>query len=57
MDQKNLDFVIDNDNDLQYIRKLGSGGYGSVHELFYIPKQRVHDRQLKRLTISRWQGK
>ena len=59
MPQKKLDndFVIDDDEELQYVRQLGSGGYGSVHELFYTPKQRVHHRQLKRLTISRWQGK
>ena len=59
MPQKELDndFVIDDDQELQYVRQLGSGGYGSVHELFYIPKKRVHHTQLKRLTISHWQGK
>jgi len=44
-------FVVDNDQDLQYIRQLGSGGYGSVHELSYIPKKRVPLDDLLKLTI------
>jgi hypothetical protein len=34
-------YVVDNDPNLQYIRKLGSGGFGSVHEIFDIPGKKV----------------
>jgi hypothetical protein len=28
-------YATDGDPDLKYIRKLGAGGYGSVHEVLY----------------------
>jgi hypothetical protein len=34
-------YVVDNDPNLRYIRKLGSGGFGSVHEIFDIPGNKV----------------
>jgi hypothetical protein len=33
MAERPSEFAIDNDTDLQYIRMLGWGGYGSVHEV------------------------
>jgi hypothetical protein len=33
--------ATDNDPDLQYIRMLGTGAFGSVHEVLYIPGKRV----------------
>jgi hypothetical protein len=35
------DFVIDNDPDLKYIRELGHGAFGSVHEIFDIREKKV----------------
>jgi hypothetical protein len=43
-------YVVDNDPNLQYIRKLGSGGFGSVHEIFDILGQKVPAGQLMKLT-------
>jgi hypothetical protein len=34
-------YVVDNDPNLRYIRKLGSGGFGSVHEIFDIQGKKV----------------
>jgi hypothetical protein len=33
--------ATDNDPDLQYIRMLGVGAFGSVHQVLYIPGKRV----------------
>ena len=34
MAETDFEYVTDNDSDLRYVRKLGSGGYASVHEVF-----------------------
>lgn len=41
MAQNEFEYATDNDRDLQYIRMLGAGGHASVHEVFYIPSNRV----------------
>jgi succinylarginine dihydrolase len=33
MAETDFEYATDNDPDLRYVRKLGSGGFGSVHEV------------------------
>jgi hypothetical protein len=40
-EKSEYDFVVDNDPDLQHIRELGHGGFGSVHEIFDIRGKKV----------------
>jgi hypothetical protein len=40
-ESKFAEHATDNNPDLQYIRKLGAGSFGSVHEVLYIPHKRV----------------
>jgi len=35
MDEGGFGFATDNDAKLEYRRKLGSGGFGTVHEVLY----------------------
>jgi hypothetical protein len=35
MDEGGFGYAIDNDTKLEYRRKLGSGGFSTVHEVLY----------------------
>jgi hypothetical protein len=40
-ESKFAEHATDNNPDLQYIRMLGAGAFGSVHEVLYIPRKMV----------------
>jgi hypothetical protein len=65
MAENDFEYAIDNDTDLRYIGMLGSGAYGSVHEvssqyvrdsdlgLFYCEKDGVDKESVKLMVVIR----